>query len=142
MACGKVYPHTPTHARSAPLELFLQSLTKELLCVMQQNQLCLVFQFGTRIVLLDRLALYFLLAKLHPEHEQHALSPAKRTQATRATKKNTHFTSHFTNFMCFQLFLSSLLIFCFPHKDSFICCNLMHRECHGNTKFGHFPLKK
>ena len=55
--------YTPTHARSAPLELFLQSLAKELLCVMQQNQLFSVLQFGTRIVLLDRLALYLLLAK-------------------------------------------------------------------------------
>ena len=35
-----MYPHTPTHARSAPLELFLRRLAKELLCVMQQNQVC------------------------------------------------------------------------------------------------------
>ena len=34
-----VYLYTPTHARSAPLELFLQSLAKELLFVMQQIQL-------------------------------------------------------------------------------------------------------
>ena len=38
-----VYPHIPTLARSAPLELFLQSLAKELLCVMQQIQFFLSF---------------------------------------------------------------------------------------------------
>ena len=41
-----VYLYTPTHARSAPLELFLQSLAKELLCVMQQNQLFSVLQLN------------------------------------------------------------------------------------------------
>ena len=58
-----VYPHIPTHARSAPLELFLQSLAKELLRVMQHNQLFSVLQFGSRIGLLDRFAFYFLLAE-------------------------------------------------------------------------------
>ena len=41
-----VYPYIPTHACSAPLELFLQSLAKELLCVMQQNQLFSVLQLN------------------------------------------------------------------------------------------------
>ena len=50
------YLYTPTHAHSAPLELFLQSIAKELLCVIQQIQLFSVLQFGTMIVLLDRLA--------------------------------------------------------------------------------------
>ena len=36
----------PTHEHSAPLELFLQSLAKELLCVMQQNQLFSVLQLN------------------------------------------------------------------------------------------------
>ena len=55
--CSEILPSLCT--RSAPLELFLQSLAKELLCVMQQNQLCSVLQFGTRIVLADRSAFYF-----------------------------------------------------------------------------------
>ena len=36
----------PTHEHSAPLELFLQSLAKELLCVAQQNQLFSVLQLN------------------------------------------------------------------------------------------------
>ena len=39
-----MYLYTPTHAFSALLELFLQSLAKELLCVMQQIQLSSVLQ--------------------------------------------------------------------------------------------------
>ena len=41
-----MYLYTPTYARSAPNELFLQSLAKELLCVMQQNQLFSVLQLN------------------------------------------------------------------------------------------------
>ena len=41
-----MYLHTPTHVCSAALELFLQSLAKELLCVMQQNQLFSVLQLN------------------------------------------------------------------------------------------------
>ena len=41
-----MYLYTPTHACFAPLELFLQSLAKELLCVMQQNQLFSVLQLN------------------------------------------------------------------------------------------------
>ena len=65
--CSEILPflctYTLPHAHSAPLQLFLQSLAKELLCVMQQNQWLSVLQFRTRIVLLDRSALYVLFAK-------------------------------------------------------------------------------
>jgi len=44
-----VYLHTPTHACSASLELFLQSLAKELLCVMQQIQFFLSFAVRDQI---------------------------------------------------------------------------------------------
>ena len=40
------YLYTPTHVCSAAIELFLQSLAKELLCVMQQNQLFSVLQLN------------------------------------------------------------------------------------------------
>ena len=45
----------PTHEHSAPLQLFLQSLAKELPSVIQQNQLFSVLQFGARIgfILID-----------------------------------------------------------------------------------------
>ena len=58
-----VYPHIPTHARSAALELLLRRLAKELLCAMQQIQFFSALQCGTRFVLLDGPALYLLFAK-------------------------------------------------------------------------------
>ena len=52
--CSEILPflctYTPPHAHLAPLQLFLQSLAKEFLCVVQQNKWLSVLQFRTRIV--------------------------------------------------------------------------------------------
>ena len=53
--CSEIFPslrtylYTPTHVCSAALELFLQSLAKELLCVMQQIQFFLSFAVRDQI---------------------------------------------------------------------------------------------
>ena len=59
-------PCVPIHSTrvcSAPLELFLQSLAKKLLCVMQQKQRFSNLQFGTRSVLWERFFILFVVRK-------------------------------------------------------------------------------
>ena len=63
--CSEILPflctHTPPHAHLAPLQLFLQSLAKEFLCVVQQNKWLSVLQFRTRIVFrIGRLSTFYL----------------------------------------------------------------------------------
>ena len=114
-----MYPHTPTHARSAPLELFLQSLAEELLRVMQQIQLFSVLQFGTRIVLLDRLALYLLLARPIQFENPHLSYGMWQGARLRPIQKPIAICSEILPFLCtytlphahsapLQLFLQSL----------------------------------
>ena len=48
--CSEILPFLCTYTPLAPLQLFLQSLAKEFLCVVQQNKWLSVLQFRTRIV--------------------------------------------------------------------------------------------
>ena len=62
--CSEILPflctYTLPHAHSAPLQLFLQSLAKEFLCVVQQNKWLSVLQFRTRIVFrIGRLSTFY-----------------------------------------------------------------------------------
>ena len=60
LACVPIHS---TRVCSAPLELFLQSLAKKLLCVMQQKQRFSNLQFGTRSVLWERFFILFVVRK-------------------------------------------------------------------------------
>ena len=96
-------PCVPIHSTrvcSAPLELFLQSLAKKLLCVMQQKQRFSNLQFGTRSVLWERFFILFVVRKNDIAWESTSLMWDVARCQTQTDTKPIGICSEILSFLC------------------------------------------